>query len=147
MCRYGLNRLMARFCCALSGAEDDDSNYYLMRLDPANFVSNAKQLADYSQSHDFGTGACVITFLCESRKYVIEHEKAEGRGSDCEEARELLATTPRDVTVIGFYLNGEFSTGHRRSIGYHNYSENASVFHASTQGSFHLPYTFARPAM
>lgn len=63
----------------------------------------------------------------------------------------MLRDLPPDLTSVGIYLNGEYSTGQLESIGYHNYSQigvmlpqrsvndlPASVFHRRAQGDFRL---------
>jgi hypothetical protein len=96
-------------------AEAQDSDFFLVRMETNDLVDNARGLANAAkQSRELSRN--LIAFLCESRKYVLEEE---GRN---DEAEALVAGAGTN-TVVGVYLNGEYSAGDFRSIGYHNYSQ------------------------
>lgn len=97
-------------------AEDEDANYYLMELRPESLRENARDLMASLHSN-FGEDVSMLTFICESRKYVLNRI-----GSNAE-AQEIISSSPTRGSVVGIYLNGEYSTGATKSIGYHNYSQ------------------------
>jgi hypothetical protein len=101
-------------------AEADDGNYYLMELKPEYLVDNARDLMA-SVTTNFSDETSLLAFLCESRKYVLD-----SIGSNAE-AEAMLAAAPADGSVIGIYINGEYSTGAPSSIGYHNYSQISAI--------------------
>jgi hypothetical protein len=104
-------------------AEAEDGNFYLMEMKPEFLADNARDLMT-SVTTNFNEQASVISFLCESRKYVLD-----GIDSNAE-ATTMLSKAPGDGAVIGIYLNGEYSTGSPKSIGYHNYSQISAIFPA-----------------
>jgi hypothetical protein len=97
-------------------AEAQDSDFYLVRMSIDDLVDNAGGLAE-SFKRNRSSSSNLLAFLCESRKYVL----AEKNRND--EAETLLSAADGDSSVVGIYLNGEYSTGDFRSIGYHNYSQ------------------------
>lgn len=101
-------------------AEPADSNYYLMNFEPEWLNVNARELASWYRSN-FGGGAALLTFLCESRKYVLNSTRSN------REAEEIVSAVSDTSPVVGIYLNGEYSFGIRGSIGYHNYSQIAAA--------------------
>jgi hypothetical protein len=96
-------------------AESQESDFYLVEMEVPDLVRNAVELAE-AVADNGDDQATLIAFLCESRKYVLADE-----GSNAE-AEHLLSRRTTD-SVVGIYLNGEYSTGDFRSIGYHNYSQ------------------------
>jgi hypothetical protein len=96
-------------------AESQESDFYLVGMEVSDLVRNAVELAEAAADNG-DDQATLLAFLCESRKYVLADE-----GSNAE-AEHLLARRSTD-SVVGIYLNGEYSTGDFRSIGYHNYSQ------------------------
>jgi hypothetical protein len=116
-------------------AEDDDANYYLMRLRDGALRENARDLMA-SVRNNYRDDACVLGFLCESRKYVLNQI-----GSNAE-ATEMLNSAPTNGCVVGLYVNGEYSTGVPKSIGYHNYSQIGAVVARRPQTD--LPPGFAQ---
>jgi hypothetical protein len=106
-------------------AEAADAYFYPVRMTPKELVHNAQELRDSLRAN--GThGDSLVAFLCESRKYVLEE-----LGSN-EEVETLASARPERGSVIGVYLNGEYSTGEERSIGYHNYSQIGVIFNETT---------------
>lgn len=101
-------------------AEADDGNYYLMELKPAYLADNARDLMS-SLKTNFSDDTSLLCFLCESRKYVLDAHDSNV------EAEEMIAGAPASGAVIGIYINGEYSTGSPRSIGYHNYSQIGAI--------------------
>jgi TIR domain len=101
-------------------AEADDGNYYLMELKPEYLADNARDLMSAVRA-SFSGDASVVSFLCESRKYVLNDIKSNA------EAETMLAEAPAFGALIGIYLNGEYSTGAPASIGYHNYSQIGAI--------------------
>jgi TIR domain len=103
-------------------AEDKESNYYLMELGQTlrqaveRLRPNAAALRK-SFERTATDGDTLVSFLCESRKYVLNDQRSLA------EADEMLRDLPPALTSIGIYLNGEYSTGQIESIGYHNYSQ------------------------
>lgn len=102
-------------------AEGTDSFFYLIRMTPEGLVENAEELRD-SMELNSTDGDSLVTFLCESRKYVLEDLNSNA------EVERLALARPDGGCVIGVYLNGEYSTGRERSIGYHNYSQIGAIF-------------------
>lgn len=111
-----LDRVAGKVMLRLVRAEAEDSNYYLMEMRHNYIRENAQRLMDAVES-SHGDNVNTLAFLCESRKYVLSDE-----GSNAE-AEEMLSRAHRRGPVVGIYLNGEYSTGARQSIGYHNYSQ------------------------
>jgi len=101
-------------------AEAEDGNFYLMELKPESLADNARDLMT-SVATNFNRETSLISFLCESRKYVLDSIKSNA------EAATMLAKAPTDGATVGIYLNGEYSTGAPRSIGYHNYSQISAI--------------------
>ena len=116
-----LERVKGEMMMRMVRAEDDDANYYLMRLRPESLRENARDLmADVRNTKT--SHVSMLALLCESRKYVLNDVKSNA------EANEMIGSAPDDSCVIGVYVNGEYSAGHRRSIGYHNYSQIGAIF-------------------
>ena len=115
-----LEQVDGRLMMRLVRAEDDDANYYLMRLREGALRENARDLMA-TVRNNYRDDAAVLAFLCESRKYVLN------RAGSNAEATEMLNSGPPDGCVVGVYVNGEYSTGMRKSIGYHNYSQIGAV--------------------
>lgn len=106
-------------------AESEDAYFYPVRMTTEELVKNARELRDSLDAN--GTpGDSLVAFLCESRKYVLEELSSN------EEVETLAEARPESGNVIGVYLNGEYSTGEERSIGYHNYSQIGVIFNEST---------------
>lgn len=101
-------------------AEDDDANYYLMRLQNSGLRENARDLMS-TFTNTFRPEDNLLAFLCESRKYVLNKAKSNA------EATEMITKAPAESCVLGVYVNGEYSTGLPRSIGYHNYSQIGAI--------------------
>lgn len=101
-------------------AEADDGNYYLMEMKPEYLADNARDLMS-SVLTNFSDDTCLLAFLCESRKYVLNDHDSNA------EAEEMLHHAPPNGPVVGIYINGEYSTGAPASIGYHNYSQIGAV--------------------
>jgi hypothetical protein len=116
-----LDEIDEKVMLRLVRAEAEDSNYYLMEMSPNNLGENARTLMT-SVNSNFNDDVSMITFLCESRKYVLNSV-----GSNAE-AEEIVSSAPSSGSIVGIYLNGEYSTGTRRSIGYHNYSQIGALF-------------------
>lgn len=96
-------------------AEAQDSDFYLIGMEETDLVDNAGELASaVLQNSD--TSRNLLAFLCESRKYVLA---AANRNDEA----EIIMDAAGNNTVVGIYVNGEYSTGDFRSIGYHNYSQ------------------------
>lgn len=105
-------------------AEPAESNHFLMELAPnpvealkRNTVTLMEGLSFMPHSADMS----VLAFLCESRKMLLRREQSNI------EAETMLASAPENGALIGIYINGEYSTGAPRSIGYHNYSQIAAM--------------------
>lgn len=111
-----LEKINGKTMMRMVRAEDEDANYYLMELRPEGLRENARDLMKSLRSN-FSRDVSMLTFLCESRKYVLNSMSSNA------EATEVITSAPEDSSIIGIYLNGEYSTGERRSIGYHNYSQ------------------------
>jgi hypothetical protein len=94
--------------------EESDSFVYLVRLNRNKLEKAAEPVVMRLRS--FGAGASSLSFICESRRYVLD-----SYGSN-EEAWSLLRNTREDATSVGIYLNGEHAAGFSTAIGYHNYS-------------------------
>jgi hypothetical protein len=101
-------------------AEADDGNYYLMEMKPEYLHRNAEDLITELRT-SVSNEASLISFLCESRKYVLNQVDSNA------EAETMLAGAPEDGALIGIYINGEYSTGATTSIGYHNYSQISAI--------------------
>jgi hypothetical protein len=114
-------------------AEDEDANYYLMELRPEALRENARDLMASLRSN-FSKDVSMLTFVCESRKYVLNQMESNA------EATEIVTSASDESTIVGIYLNGEYSTGERRSIGYHNYSQIGAVI--PTRSVRDLPIVF-----
>jgi len=102
-------------------AEAEDAYFYPIRMDYKGLIENAEELRD-ALSVNGHTGDSLVTFLCESRKYVLEALDSNA------EVENLAEAIPPEGNVFGVYLNGEYSTGQERSIGYHNYSQMGMMF-------------------
>jgi hypothetical protein len=111
-----LDLVDGRVMLRLVRAEAEDSNYYLMEMKHNYIGENAQRLMDAVES-SHAANVNTLAFLCESRKYVLRDEASNA------EAEEMLSRAGTSGPVIGIYLNGEYSTGSRQSIGYHNYSQ------------------------
>jgi hypothetical protein len=119
-------------------AEPHDSNYYLMVMAPRDgnvphatspdreraalqaIEGNCTDLANYFDE-EIGGPASTLSFICESRKVLLNDF-----GSNIE-AESITSLLPPSVTKVGIYLNGEYSTGHSKSIGYHNFSQISAI--------------------
>jgi len=106
-------------------AESEDAYFYPIRMTPDQLIHNAEDLRD-SLEVNAGPGDSLVAFLCESRKYVLEE-----LGSN-EEVETMARARAEAGNVVGVYLNGEYSTGEERSIGYHNYSQIGVIFNEGT---------------
>lgn len=115
-----LDKIGGEVLLRLVRAEAEDGNYYLMELKPEYFRENARELMNIVQA-GFGEDISTLAFLCESRKYVLEANTSNA------EADEIIGSAPKNGPVIGIYLNGEYSTGEQKSIGYHNYSQIGAI--------------------
>lgn len=130
-------------------AEPQDNNYYLMVMAPKHraaeysaetrrelaleaFQLNCVNLARryLAEAPD---GGATLSFLCESRKVLLEEF-----GSNIE-VESIVSTLPRSATKIGIYLNGEYSYGARGSIGYHNFSQISAVVPACGLAALPFP--------
>ncbi len=116
-------------------AEPEESNHFLMEMAPdpvealkRNAVNLMEGLAFMPHSDDMS----VLAFLCESRKILLETKESNI------EAEMMIDAAPSKGALIGIYLNGEYSTGAPRSIGYHNYSQIAAMLPAIATDN--LPY-------
>ncbi len=118
-------------------AEDDDANYYLMRLKHEALRENARDLMATLRASP-GEDVSMLTFLCESRKYVLNQMKSNA------EAKEMINTAPPESCIVGLYLNGEYSTGVRKSIGYHNYSQIGALMARRPIADLHPDYLKSR---
>lgn len=94
--------------------EDPDSYVFLVRMN-RNKLEQASETA-LTRLNELGAGASSLSFLCESRKYVLE-----SYGSNAE-AWAAIRETRDDATAVGIYVNGEHAAGFKTGIGYHNYS-------------------------
>jgi len=112
-------------------AEAEDAYFYPVRMTPEELVNNAQELRDSLEANG-SDGDSLVTFLCESRKYVLEDLASNA------EVEILASARPEHGGVIGVYLNGEYSTGEERSIGYHNYSQIGVIFNESASDG--LPF-------
>ncbi|MGY0007550.1 toll/interleukin-1 receptor domain-containing protein [Micromonospora sp. I033] len=108
-------------------AEAHDSNYFLMVMgnEPSRagidaIQRNCADLANYFQSTTNRT-ATVLSFDCESRKYLLNSQ-----GSNLE-AKSMAQMLPDLAQVVGIYVNGEYSVGSKKSIGYHNFSQISAI--------------------
>lgn len=115
------NEVMLR----LVRAESEDAYFYPIRMTPDQLVHNAEELRD-SLEVNGGLGDSLVAFLCESRKYVLEELGIN------EEVETMAQARSKGGNVLGVYLNGEYSTGEERSIGYHNYSQIGIIFNEGT---------------
>jgi hypothetical protein len=97
-------------------AESVESYFYPIRMTPDGLIENAEELQN-SMRLNSSRGDSLFAFLCESRKYVLEDLGLNA------EVEALAMARPEEGNIIGVYLNGEYSTGQERSIGYHNYSQ------------------------
>jgi len=118
-------------------AEAKDSNYFLMSLPDDALRRNAESIVEFFD-HNVGRAGSVLSFLCESRKYLLNQQ-----GSNIE-ADVVLSSMPQASTKIGIYLNGEYSLGHRRSIGYHNFSQITAVLPNRSVKELPLEIAWAR---
>lgn len=132
-----LERIDGRTMMRMVRAEDEDANYYLMELRPEGLRENARDLMNSLRSN-FGRDVSMLTFLCESRKYVLNSVNSNA------EANEIVSSAPSESAIIGIYLNGEYSTGERRSIGYHNYSQIGAVIPRRPASDLPRPLTEAK---
>ncbi|WP_406373565.1 toll/interleukin-1 receptor domain-containing protein [Streptomyces sp. NBC_00647] len=114
-----LDEINDKVMLRLVRAEAEDGNFYLMEMDPLDL--NAKILMGTVHAN-YNRNASIIAFLCESRKIVLNHN-----GSNVE-AEDVVSGSPAEGAAVGVYLNGEYSTGSRVSIGYHNYSQIGAIF-------------------
>jgi hypothetical protein len=80
----------------------------------------------------------VLSFLCESRKYLLNEQRSNV------EAEVFLSAMPQAETKVGIYLNGEYSLGHRHSIGYHNFSQITAALPARSVRELPVDIAFAR---
>ncbi len=94
--------------------EDPDSFVFLVHLN-RSLLEKAPE-AGLKKLAAFGPGASSLSFLCESRRYVLE-----SYGSNAE-AWATLREARDDTTAVGIYVNGEHAAGFKTAIGYHNYS-------------------------
>jgi hypothetical protein len=101
-------------------AEADDGNYYLMEMKPEYLHRNAEDLITELRT-SVSNEASLISFLCESRKYVLNKNNSNA------DAETMLAGAPEGGALVGVYINGEYSTGATTSIGYHNYSQISAI--------------------
>jgi TIR domain-containing protein len=108
-------------------AEAHDSNYYLMAMGDGSESAavdaigiNCYELQSYFQSYS-GRKSTVLSFICESRKFLLESLQSNI------EAELISRLIPEHTQVVGLYLNGEYSTGVKRSIGYHNLSQITAI--------------------
>ncbi len=101
-------------------AEASDSNYYLMSMAPNAIEQNAEELAKYFLNN-FGRESTILSFVCESRKYYLNSVNSNV------EAETILSSIPDSSKKIGIYVNGEYSVGFRKSIGYHNFSQISTI--------------------
>lgn len=106
-------------------AESEDAYFYPVRMTPDELIRNAEELRE-SLEVNGGPGDSLVAFLCESRKYVLEEL---GKNDEVE---TMAKARPEAGNVVGVYLNGEYSTGEERSIGYHNYSQIGVIFNEGT---------------
>ena len=94
--------------------EEADSFVYLVRLNRALLEKATDPVNE--RMRRFGPGASSLSFLCESRRYVLESIDANA------EAWSTLGETRQDATAVGLYVNGEHAAGFGTAVGYHNYS-------------------------
>jgi hypothetical protein len=94
--------------------EDPDSFVFLVRLN-RTLLERAPEPA-LKRLAAFGAGASSLSFLCESRRYVLESYNSNA------EAWATLREVRDDATAVGIYVNGEHAAGFKTAIGYHNYS-------------------------
>lgn len=111
-----LEKVDGEILLRLVRAEDHDSNYFLMAMAPDAIQRNAEHLSKYYDDN-IGKESSIISFICESRKYYLNSIDSNI------EAETILALIPDSTKKIGLYVNGEYSLGDRRSIGYHNFSQ------------------------
>lgn len=100
-------------------AEYADATMFLMKLETSALAEATEEFMDKLRLANPGSAA--MSFLCESRKYVLMDE-----GSNAEAAAAIRKNPAQSVT-FGVYLNGEYSVGDARSIGYHNYSQISAI--------------------
>lgn len=115
-------------------AEPSDSNYYLMVMAPHDeeapratspdrqraalkaLEGNCVDLAKYFND-EIGGPASTLSFICESRKILLNEFQSNV------EAESITSLLPPFARKVGIYLNGEYSIGHPKAIGYHNFSQ------------------------
>ena len=115
-----LEKIDGEVLLRLVRAEDYDSNYFLMSMGSNAIEKNAEHLAEYFESN-IGKESSIISFVCESRKYYLNSVNSNV------EAETVLSLIPDSTKKIGIYLNGEYSVGTRRSIGYLNFSQSSMI--------------------
>jgi hypothetical protein len=118
-------RVRGEVLLRLVRAESEDAYFYPIRMTPDELIRNAQELQESFEING-GPGDSLVTFLCESRKYVLEEEGNNG------EVETMARARPEAGNVLGVYLNGEYSIGEERSIGYHNYSQIGVMFNEGT---------------
>jgi hypothetical protein len=110
------NRIGEKILLRLVRAEPEDSPYYLMEMPQNAIENNTRGLAQHFQM-TINEPSTILSFICESRKYLLNTLDSNI------EAELLLSLLPNSCSTTGIYLNGEYSLGSRRSIGYHNFSQ------------------------
>jgi nucleoside phosphorylase len=111
-------------------AEAQGSPYYLMQMKRDGLRENVQSLAAHFD-RNVGQAAAVICFLCESRKYLLDAIDSNL------EADTALAAMPEAHVKLGIYLNGEYAVGVTDSIGYHNFTQIATI--TPTRDNSELP--------
>jgi nucleoside phosphorylase len=101
-------------------AEAQGSPYYLMQMKRDGLRENVQTLAAHFD-RNIGQDSAVVCFLCESRKYLLDAIDSNM------EADTALAAMPEAEVKLGIYLNGEYAVGVTDSIGYHNFTQIATI--------------------
>jgi nucleoside phosphorylase len=101
-------------------AEAQGSPYYLMQMKRDGLRENVQALAGHFD-RTVSEESAVVCFLCESRKYLLDAIDSNM------EADTALATMPEANVKLGIYLNGEYAVGVTDSIGYHNFTQIATI--------------------
>lgn len=124
------NEVDGQILLRLVRAEAEQSPYYLMVMRKHGIRENAITLGTFFDTR-VGSDATVLSFLCESRKYLLEAEDSNV------EAETILGSMHDASVKIGIYLNGEYAVGMQKSIGYHNFSHVTAI--APTRDAATLP--------
>jgi hypothetical protein len=116
-------------------AENHDSNFFLMAMGESGptrtlfyhseeaLQQNCMDVVNTFRSLTLpNERSTIISFLCESRKVLLQQNN-----SNIEAEHMTDALADQDTNSIGIYLNGEYSVGLPKSIGYHNFSQISAI--------------------